>query len=241
MSGENSGSDEGEDEDEGSMSDESDSGNDADDEEIEGHIPRLSRYVRRTYESIYTQRYDVARDEPIPKAPAQLPHVLTVLKTERPDHFRDILRVDPETFDKILAQIKDDPVFFNNSNNAQQPVEEQLAITLYRFGHSGNAAGQSPIARWAGGGHGTISLITKRIMTAVLRRSFMEEAVRFPTSDEKEEAKAWVEAHSCKAWRDGWCLVDGTLIPLYDRPHWYGESYFDRKCNYSLNIQVCPS
>ena len=58
------------------------------------------------------------------------------------------------------------------------------------------------------------------------------------TEDEKEDAKMWVEAHSCKAWRDGWCLVDGTLIPLYDRPHWYGESYFDRKCNYSLNFQV---
>ncbi|KAG2336963.1 hypothetical protein BDR05DRAFT_978651 [Suillus weaverae] len=55
---------------------------------------------------------------------------------------------------------------------------------------------------------------------------------------EKEAAKAWVKAHSCKAWHDEWCLVDGTLIPLYDRPNWYGESYFNWKCNYSLNIQV---
>jgi hypothetical protein len=75
-------------------------------------------------------------------------------------------------------------------------------------------------------------------MTAILRKEFMEEAVRMPTEAEKEEAKAWVEEHSCKAWRDGWCLVDGTLIPLFDRPFWFGESYFDRKCNYSLNIQV---
>jgi len=162
-----------------------------------------------------------------------------VLKTERPDQFRKILRVNPSTFDKIVDKIKDDPVFFNNSNNPQQPVEEQLAITLFRFGHDGNAASQSPIARWAGGGHGTMTLITKRVMTAVLHQPFMKEAVRFPTEDEKEEAKAWVEAHSCKAWHDGWCLVDETLILLYDQPHWYGESYFDHKCNYSLNIQVC--
>jgi hypothetical protein len=217
----------------------SDSGNDADDEEVGDHTPRLSRYVRRTYEEIYARRYDAPRDEPIPKAPSHLPHVLEVLKFERPDEFREILRVNPDTFDRIVAKIEDDPIFFNNSNNPQQSVEEQLAITLYRFGHNGNAAGQSPVARWAGGGHGTVSLITKRVMTAVLRRSFMDEAVRFPTPEEKEEAKVWVEMHSCRAWRDGWCLVDGTLIPLYDRPHWYGESYFDRKCNYSLNIQVC--
>ncbi|KAG0695798.1 hypothetical protein DFH29DRAFT_761523, partial [Suillus ampliporus] len=40
-------------------------------------------------------------------------------------------------------------------------------------------------------------------------------------SYEKELVKSWVEAHSCRARRNG-CLVDGTLIPLYDHPHWYG-------------------
>ena len=148
------------------------------------------------------------------------------------------MRVNPETFDKLLTKIKDDPVFHNNSHNPQLPVAQQLAITLYRFGHDGNSASQPEMARWAGGGDGSVSMYTKRVMKAVLHRSFMDEAVRMPTEDEKEDAKMWVEAHSCKAWRDGWCLVDGTLIPLYDRPNWYGESYFDRKCNYSLNFQV---
>ena len=59
-----------------------------------------------------------------------------------------------------------------------------------------------------------------------------------PTAAEKEEAKTWVEEHSCKAWCGGWCMVDGTQIPLADRPYWFGESYFDRKCNYSLNVQA---
>ncbi|KAG2740584.1 hypothetical protein P692DRAFT_201667912, partial [Suillus brevipes Sb2] len=214
-----------------------DSSDDADDE-AEHANSRLSQYVRCTYRAIYARRYDAARNKPIPKAPSQLPHILKVLKVEWPDEFREILRVNPDTFDKIVEKIKDDTVFFNNSNNPQQPVEEQLAITLYRFGHNGNAASQSQAARWAAGGHGTVSLNTKRVMTAILHRSFMDKAVRFPTLEEKEEAKTWVEKHSCKAWRDGWCLIDGTLIPLYDRPHWYGESYFNRKCNYSLNIQI---
>jgi hypothetical protein len=76
-------------------------------------------------------------------------------------------------------------------------------------------------------------------MTAILRPGFMSQFVRMPTASEKEKAKAWVESHSCKAWRNGWCMVDGTLVALFDRPFWFGESYFDRKCNYSLIIQVC--
>ncbi|KAG6807838.1 hypothetical protein H0H92_006242 [Tricholoma furcatifolium] len=48
-------------------------------------------------------------------------------------------------------------------------------------------------------------------MTAILCKDFMDEAVQCPTDAEKEEAKVWVANHSCKAWRDGWCLVDGTL------------------------------
>jgi len=93
-------------------------------------------------------------------------------------------------------------------------------------------------ANWAGTGKGTVQLATRRVMTAVLRPAFMKEAVRFPTSVEKERAKQWVHKHSCHSWRNGWSFVDGTLVPLAQRPHWFGESYFDRKMRYSLNIQI---
>ncbi|KAJ7700368.1 hypothetical protein B0H17DRAFT_872917, partial [Mycena rosella] len=169
--------------------------------------------------------------------PAFLPHVLGQMKNTRPDLFRQELRVSPFTFDQLVTQIEDDPIFTNDSSNGQMPVEEQLAILLWRFGHSGNAAGLQKVANWAGVGKGTIMLVTRRVLTAILRPDFMAEVVRMPTSSEKEKAKAWVQAHSCKAWRNGWCMVDGTLIVLFDRPFWFGESYFDRKCNYSLNIQ----
>jgi hypothetical protein len=63
--------------------------------------------------------------------------------------------------------------------------------------------------------------------------------VHMPTEAEKERAKEWVEQQSgCHEWRDGWCMVDSTLIPLASRPHWFGVSYFDRKMNYSMNLQV---
>jgi len=68
-----------------------DSRNDGDDEEIEGCIPRLSCYIWQTYQGIFLHHYDAPQDKPIPKAPPQLPHVLTMLKTKRPDQFHEII------------------------------------------------------------------------------------------------------------------------------------------------------
>ena len=166
-------------------------------------------------------------------------HVLFTLKSARPDQFHEELCVTPHTFDVLIDKLQYDIVFGNNSRCPQMPVEGQLAITLFRFGHDGNAASLQGVANWAAVGKGTVLLVTRQVMTAVLRPEFMNEAVRFPDAEEKEAAKKWVHQHSCRAWRNGWCLVDGTLVPLAERPHWFGESYFDRKNRYSLNIQAC--
>ncbi|KAJ7709002.1 hypothetical protein B0H17DRAFT_1155993 [Mycena rosella] len=160
------------------------------------------------------------------------------LKAGRPDHFRQNLRVSPLTFDALTAALEMDPVFANNSNHPQLPVEQQLPVVLYRFRHNRNTASIQAVANWAGLGKGTVHLITWHVMTAVLCPGFMQTAFQMPTPTEKEKAKQWVQNKSCQAWRDGWCFFDGTLVPLNERPHWYGESYFNRKCNYSLNIQV---
>ncbi|KAH9913822.1 uncharacterized protein BXZ73DRAFT_55313, partial [Epithele typhae] len=185
---------------------------------------------------MYSTRYEAPR-ELIPRGPSYMLHLLHVLKHERPDKFRESLRINPSTFDRLVTRIQDDPIFQNESHHSQMPVDKQIAIALYRFGHYGNAAGLQAIANWAGCGKGTVDIITRRVMSAILRPSFRLQAIRYPTEEEREEAKTWVEKRSCKAWRDGWCLVDGTLIPLDERPYWFGESYFDRKQNYSLNVQ----
>jgi len=33
-------------------------------------------------------------------------------------------------------------------------------------------------------------------------------------------------------------MVDGTLVPLYCRPGFFGNTWFDRKSNYSMNVSV---
>jgi hypothetical protein len=211
---------------------------DADEESTGDRWARLRRWVCQNIAEMYASRYEVPRCE-IPRGPSRMCHVLFTLKSARPDQFCEELRVTPHTFDVLVNKLQYDIVFGNNSSCPQMPVEEQLAVTLFRFGHDGNAASLQGVANWAGLGKGTVLLVTRRVMTAILRPEFMNEAVRFPDAEEKEAAKKWVHRHSCRAWRDGWCLVDGTLVPLAERPHWFGESYFDRKNRYSLNIQAC--
>ncbi|KAJ3835266.1 hypothetical protein F5878DRAFT_543516 [Lentinula raphanica] len=188
-------------------------------------------------ERLYSQRYLRPRNR-YRRPPGHLRHILDVWKTDQPDQFRENLRVMPQTFDDLVADIEDDLVFMNSSQNEQIPVSDQLAITLYHFGHFGNGANLQQVANWSGYSKGLVRLATKHVMTALLHPDFVRRAVHPPTTDEKEEAKVWVEGHSCKAWRNGYCMVDGTLVVLAERPYWFGESYFDRKCNYSLNFQV---
>ena len=188
---------------------------------------------------MYTHRYEAPRKRLPKPRPPFLKYVLETLKALRPDRFRAELRVSPHAFDCLVEAITDDPVFVSHSECSRQaPIQEQVAVALYRFGHNGNAASLQSIANWAGIGKGTVELYTHRVMIALLRPEFMRNAVRWPSDEEKGAAKKWVQAHSCKAWRGGWCFVDGTLVPLSTRPYWYGESYFDRKCRYSLNVQV---
>lgn len=75
-------------------------------------------------------------------------------------------------------------------------------------------------------------------MISVLHLELMQAAVHFPSLEEKEAAKCWVHQQFCHAWHNGWCFVDGTLIPLATQPVWFGESYWDRKDCYLLNVQV---
>lgn len=206
-------------------------------------VPSPTSFRTRIFNDLklmYAHRYEKPHRR-LPKPPQPfLKHVLEILKTTQPDYFRNELRVSPLTFDRLVEAIATDPVFASRSSHSRQaPVCQQLAVALYRFGHYGNAASLQSVANWAGIGKGTVSLYTCRVMVALLQPEFMTGSVHWPSEEEKEVAKRWVQHRSCRAWRDGWCFVDGTLIPLANRPYWYGESYFDRKCRYSLNVQVC--
>lgn len=76
-------------------------------------------------------------------------------------------------------------------------------------------------------------------MTTIQSSNLQNAHVRWPGEAEKEEAKRWVVEQVClPEWRNGFCMVYGTLIPLYRKPSHYGETFFDRKCNYSIKVQI---
>jgi hypothetical protein len=167
---------------------------------------------------------------------SQLDLILVNFKFHDPKRFRHNLRVSASTFDRLLEMIETHTIFLNDTNNSQGPVSRQLAIAMFRFGHNGNAASVEAVAQWAGVSAGTIVNCTRRVIIAFL--ALHDSAIRWPSEDEKEKSKEWVEMVSCYAWRDGFCMVDGTPIVLFQKPGYHGEAYFDRKSNYSLNLQV---
>ncbi|KIK75966.1 hypothetical protein PAXRUDRAFT_171187 [Paxillus rubicundulus Ve08.2h10] len=128
------------------------------------------------------------------------------------DHhcFINMLHVSPEVFQVILSLIEDHPVFLNNSGNAQEAIEAQLGVTLYRMGQHGNDTSLEDIACFVGCSKGA------------------------------EQEKCWVDGHLGfkGTWWEGWVMYDGTIIPLYAKPAVNGEAYFTCKSNYGLNAQV---
>ena len=145
-------------------------------------------FVHGKLEGMYTNRYEAPRNQH-PHGPSLMQFTLNKYKTLRVDLFHQDLCITLETFNQIVDRISDHPIFFNNSTCPQAPVKDQLAITLFCFGHYGNAACLERVRKWAGTSKGLVKLATQRVMTALLSPDFMKDAVRLPTDEEKEEAK----------------------------------------------------
>ena len=137
-----------------------------------------------------------------------------------------MLRVSPHIFQVIVKLIKDHPIFHNNSNHAQAPVEEQLAVTLFRMGHFGNAASLEDITCEAGCLEGSVEAYTDRCFQAIM--SLHNMFVHPLTSEEKEQEKEWVDEHLGfrGLWREGWVMYDGTIVVFYTHPGLNGDVYY---------------
>jgi hypothetical protein len=192
-------------------------------------VCRVRKFLTRLLTTRVLQPNEVAKC-------SQLGLILDCFRFNDPTHFRSNLRVSPRTFNILLSLIEDNPIFHPETNAPTLPISYQLAITLYRFGHFGNAASVKKIAQWAGCSEGAVVNATCHVIRAFL--PLHNQTIRWPTAQEKHDASNWVESVSCHAWRSGYCMVDGTLIPLATKPGHYGEQFFDRKSNYSLSLTV---
>jgi hypothetical protein len=79
-----------------------------------------------------------------------------------------MLRVSPLVFLTILDLIEDHPVFQNDTNLGQTPVEQQLAVTLFQMGRYGNDASIEHIAWAAHCSEGSVKNYTKHCFKAIL-------------------------------------------------------------------------
>jgi len=207
-------------------------------DEWDESLPPLSRMFLQVVLTLYSSHY-LNECIVMPKSGQLLWILLNVYKEKHKVIFKSHLHIWPQTFDSLLDKICDDPMFHNNSENNQLPVDLQLAITLFfRFGHYGNVVSIQKVGLWDGVGGGTVDLCMWRVMMALCSECFHHITMAWPNEAIKEWAKEWVEAHSCYEWRDGWCMVDGTLVPLFCRPGFFRNTWFDQKSNYSLNVQV---
>ncbi|KAF8833817.1 hypothetical protein BDN67DRAFT_916203, partial [Paxillus ammoniavirescens] len=139
----------------------------------------------------------------------------------------------------ILDQLSDHPIFQSQSNNPQLPIAVQLAIFLNRAGHYGNAISPEDVALWAGVSVGSVVNCTNRVMIAILDQH--DHFLQFPPSNSRDHvrAKEFAVNTFCPEWQGGFLAADGSAIPLFQKPGFYSETFFDQKSNYSLNCQVC--
>jgi hypothetical protein len=100
----------------------------------------------------------------------QLDLVLINFKFHDPKRFRHNLRVSASTFDSLLEMIETHPIFLNDANISQSPVNKQLAVAMFRFGHNGNAASVEAVAQWAGVSAGTVVNCTRRVFLRFMTR-----------------------------------------------------------------------
>jgi len=153
-----------------------------------------------------------------------------------PRQFRSLFRMDSEHFFELLVLIKDHPVFHNQSNNKQFPVQYQLCVFLYRLGGAEGGGSHARTGILLGLGEGTVSLFSNRVLRAIL--DLREEYIQWPTAPKADQIKKRIGDGSRQVFQDCIGFIDGTFIILKYAPFkdWY--FYWNRKSTYAINAMV---
>ncbi|KAE8180044.1 hypothetical protein CF335_g9381, partial [Tilletia laevis] len=155
------------------------------------------------------------------------------------DHlrFRQLVRMEPEAFHRIVAILAEDPIF-RPVRGRPASVEDQVAVAMFRFGHDGNGASVKNTAEVSGFSEGSIVNFTRRTVQALCKLE--ERVLCWPNQAEKEKSKTWVEDRcGVPEWRDGFASVDGVHINCAWAPGLdHGDAFMNRKHQFSFNVQL---
>ena len=103
-----------------------------------------------------------------------------------------------------------------------------------RFGKDGNGVSVGQVSRLLGVSDGSVINFTNRVIVAIL--NVKDRFMRWPDSIERERISDYFGR--TKGFYGCVGLLDGTLVVLAQAPHIDPSSYWSRKQNYSINVQV---
>ncbi|KAI7967485.1 hypothetical protein MJO29_000762 [Puccinia striiformis f. sp. tritici] len=138
------------------------------------------------------------------------------------------------SFHQLVSEIQAHPVFQNQSNIPQRPVQDQLMVTLKRMGTYGNGASVGMLARFFRISEGTVILYCLRTIEAIL--SLEAQYTSWPDADGRCQIALRVDEFT--GFRNCVGFIDGTLFPLYDKPAIDSQDYYSRKGFYGLNTLI---
>ena len=153
-------------------------------------------------------------------------------------NFRQIVRMEKSSFQRLLTIISGHPVFNRATRNRythyvakQAPVWIQLMVVLIRLGCHGNGVSVGHVGRLCGYSLGSVVNFTNRVFTAIL--SLEKEFVRWPNAHERKKiSKRFQRRYGIP----GVGIIDGTHVIFAQKPHIDGETYWCRKQFYSSNV-----
>ena len=154
------------------------------------------------------------------------------------DRFMAFFRMKRNSFNRLLSLIRNDPIFQNQSRNPQASPAIQLATTLYFLGFNGISTVRG--AAQLGIGEGTTRLYCNRTISALVR--LLPQLIKWPEPGTRDycDMRIRIERES----RFPGCVgfLDDTDMVLRYGPFYHGETYFNRKKHYVLNVPgICDS
>lgn len=148
--------------------------------------------------------------------------------------FKLFARCDKRSFVRLVSDLEGHQVFRNKSRHAQNQPWIQILITLNRLGCEGNGASIGALGVHWGKSFGSISNFTDRTIAAIVSKKDAE--ISWPSAEERKSISGRFDReHGLKG-----CVgvVDGTHVNFYQRPGVDGETFFNRKGRYSMNVQL---
>ena len=189
-----------------------------------GSIPNEALNWLYMNQALKEQRYLFPRT-PIPKSNWAF-DILPFLSNLR---FRVALWIDRHSFQYICQLIRNDPVFSNQSNCKQTPVNQQLQCALYKLRHDGSASSYIQSTSYWEVLEGHVYKTTSRVVEALC--NLKNKVIEWPKEDEKRMESMKNDS------REGFlgCVgkLDSTDIALKNKPGgaYNGEIFFTRKKN----------